>query len=201
VTPRRPRFWLQSQPTVKPAIPADPARTLELERFLPYRLSVLANTMSAALAGAYAERFQLSISEWRVLAVLARAPGLSAAQVAERTAMDKVAVSRAVASLVRARRIERRVEESDRRRSHLALTPRGLAVYEEVVPWALAYEEAVLRGVPVRTRAKLATLLDELLLRARTIRTARIEPYPRPAAPSSGAARLHDTRTVRTSRG
>jgi DNA-binding MarR family transcriptional regulator len=88
---------------VKPALPADPARLLELERFLPYRLSVLANTMSAAIAGAYAERFQLSIPEWRVLAVLARAPGLSAAQVAERTAMDKVAVSRAVAALVRAR--------------------------------------------------------------------------------------------------
>jgi DNA-binding MarR family transcriptional regulator len=186
---------------VKATIPADPFRTLELERFLPYRLSVLANTMSTALAGAYAERFQLSIPEWRVLAVLARAPGLSAAQVAERTAMDKVAVSRAVASLVRARRIERRVEESDRRRSQLALTPRGLAVYEEVVPWALAYEEAVLRGVPVRARAKLSALLDDLLLRARTLRTARIEPHQRPAATSAGAARLHDTRTFRTSRG
>jgi DNA-binding MarR family transcriptional regulator len=186
---------------VKPAPPADPARPLELERFLPYRLSVLANTMSSAIADAYAARFQLSIPEWRVLAVLARAPGLSAAQVAERTAMDKVAVSRAVASLVRARRVERAVEESDRRRSHLALTARGLAVYEEVVPWALAYEEAVLRGVPVRTRAKLAALLDDLLARARTIRTARIEPNTRPAAPSAGAARQSDTRTVRTSRG
>jgi DNA-binding MarR family transcriptional regulator len=186
---------------VKPALPADPARLLELERFLPYRLSVLANTMSAAIAGAYAERFQLSIPEWRVLAVLARAPGLSAAQVAERTAMDKVAVSRAVAALVRARRVERSVEESDRRRSHLTLTPRGLAVYEEVVPWALAYEEAVLRGVPRRSRARLSALLDDLLLRARTIRAARIESHPRPAAPSSGAARAHDARTVRSSRG
>jgi DNA-binding MarR family transcriptional regulator len=186
---------------VKPAIPADPPRALELERFLPYRLSVLANTMSAALAGAYAERFQLSIPEWRVLAVLARTPGLSAAQVAERTAMDKVAVSRAVAALVRARRIERSVEESDRRRSHLALTARGVAVYEDVVPWALAYEEAVLRGVPVRTRAKLAALLDDLLARVRTIRTARLEVPTRPAAPSSGAARTNDTRTVRSSRG
>lgn len=185
---------------MKPANPAD-SSGLELERFLPYRLSVLANTMSTAIAGAYAERFQLSIPEWRVLAVLARAPGLSAAQVAERTAMDKVAVSRAVASLVRARRIERGVEAADRRRSQLALTARGLAVYEEVVPWALAYEEAVLRGVPPRSRAQLAALLDDLLARARAIRTARIEPQVRPAAPSSGAARMHDTRTVRTSRG
>jgi len=162
---------------VKPATPApalDPPRALELERFLPYRLSVLANTMSAALSSAYAERFELSIPEWRIVAVLARSPGLSSAQVAERTAMDKVAVSRAVAALVRGRRIERTVEESDRRRSRLRLTPKGMAVYEEVVPWALAYEDAVLRGLSARARANLDRLLQELQRRARQLRPARL---------------------------
>lgn len=183
---------------MKPANPADPPRTLELERFLPYRLSVLANTMSAALASAYAERFELSIPEWRVLAVLALRPGLSAAQVAERTAMDKVAVSRAVASLVRARRLERGVEASDRRRSQLRLTPRGVAVYQEVVPWALAYEDALLRGLPARARSRLDTLLGELLERARGVRTTRLDSRPRSRA---GAPRPTDTRTTRTSRG
>ncbi len=150
------------------------ARTLELDRFLPYRLSVLANTMSVAIATAYAERFGLSIPEWRVMAVLAQEPGLSAAQVAVRTAMDKVAVSRAVASLARARRVERTLEQSDRRRSRLQLTPKGLAVYREVVPFALAYEDAVLRGLPARARQKLDALLDDLLRRARTLRVERV---------------------------
>jgi DNA-binding MarR family transcriptional regulator len=155
--------------------PADAAlRTLELDRFLPYRLSVLANTMSVAIATAYAERFGLSIPEWRVMAVLAQQPGLSAAQVATRTAMDKVAVSRAVASLARARRVERTLEQSDRRRSRLQLTPKGLAVYREVVPFALAYEDAVLRGLPARARQKLDALLDDLLRRARTLRVERV---------------------------
>ena len=40
------------------------------------------------------------MTEWRVMAVLARFEGLSAREVAERTAMDKVAVSRALARLV-----------------------------------------------------------------------------------------------------
>lgn len=186
---------------MKPSPPADPSRSLELERFLPYRLSVLANTLSAALAETYADRFQLSIPEWRVLAVLARSPGLSAAQVAERTAMDKVAVSRAVASLVRARRIERGVEASDRRRSHLRLTPRGQSVYDEVAPCALAYEESVLRGLPVRSRAALSSLLDELLRRARALRSAPGSLTTRSAPPSGGTARPTDTRTSRPSRG
>jgi DNA-binding MarR family transcriptional regulator len=85
-----------------------------------------------------------------------------------------VAVSRAVAALVRARRVERSVEESDRRRSQLRLTPRGVALYREVVPWALAYEDAVLRGLPARSRQKLDVLLDELQRRARLLRPARI---------------------------
>ena len=84
--------------------PVDP---LHLEQFLPYRLSVLANIVSATIAAAYAEKHQLSIPEWRVIAVLAREPGLSAAEVAERTAMDKVAVSRAVSGLLRRHRIVR----------------------------------------------------------------------------------------------
>ena len=59
---------------------------LRLEDFLPYRLSVVANVVSAALSAAYSRRFGLSIPEWRVVAVLANHPDLSAAQVAERTA-------------------------------------------------------------------------------------------------------------------
>ena len=79
---------------------------LQLDNFLPYRLSVLTNLVSTAIAGAYRERFGLSIPAWRVLAVLANSPDLSAAEVGQRTAMDKVAVSRAVRALLREHRIE-----------------------------------------------------------------------------------------------
>jgi hypothetical protein len=44
---------------------------LHLERFLPYRLSLLANTVSAAIADAYSTRHDMTIPEWRVMAVLA----------------------------------------------------------------------------------------------------------------------------------
>ena len=49
--------------------PANDAPALNLERFLPYRLSVLSNTVSSRIAKSYA-RFQLTIPEWRVMAVL-----------------------------------------------------------------------------------------------------------------------------------
>ena len=142
---------------------------LRLERFLPYRLSVLANTVSTAIAGAYALRFHLSIPEWRVLAVLARSSGLSAAEVAERTAMDKVAVSRAVASLLRARRLRRAVASGDRRRSVLTLSRSGARIYAQVVPLALAYERALLAGLSDRQRERFNRSLRTLQARAAAI--------------------------------
>ncbi|MDH4260340.1 MAG: MarR family transcriptional regulator [Gammaproteobacteria bacterium] len=143
------------------AVPA-----LELEHFLPYRLSVLSNTVSTALAGAYARRFGLSIPQWRVIAVLARAPGLSAATVAERTAMDKVAVSRALADLVRSGRVRRALARSDRRRSVLTLTARGRNVYTRIVPYALEYERQLLSELAPSEQSLFNIVLTRLQRRA-----------------------------------
>jgi DNA-binding MarR family transcriptional regulator len=147
-------------------MPAAANDALDLELFLPYRLSVLSNTVSAALAGAYARRFRLTIPQWRVVAVLARSPGLSAAAVAERTAMDKVAVSRAVAGLAQAGRVRRVLAASDRRRSVLTLTARGLAVYRRIVPLALAYQRRLLAELSDDERARFEALLARLQKRA-----------------------------------
>jgi DNA-binding MarR family transcriptional regulator len=141
-------------------------RRLQLENFLPYRLSVLSNVVSSAISAGYDRRFGLSIPEWRVMATLAIHPDLSAAEVAGRTAMDKVAVSRAVSSLLRSRRVERRFAPSDRRRSMLRLSALGEDVYAEVVPMALAYERELLAPLGAEERETLDRVLRMLLGRA-----------------------------------
>ena len=141
--------------------------TLELESFLPYRLSILSNTVSGAIAERYAKDFEMTIPEWRIMAVLGRYPGLSAGEVAERTAMDKVAVSRAVARLIESDRVSRSVADADRRRSILELSSAGWAVYEKIVPIALGYEQELMRSLPREQRRQLDSTLDQLLTRAR----------------------------------
>ncbi|MCX7033379.1 MAG: MarR family transcriptional regulator [Arenimonas sp.] len=135
---------------------------LDLEHFLPYRLSVLSNRISQDIARLYADRFELGITEWRVLAVLGRYPGLSASQLAERTAMDKVAVSRAVASLLAAGRLTRDTHGDDRRRSVLELSAEGQRVYAEVAPAAIAYERRLLSCLSPEDQAALSRLLQQL---------------------------------------
>ncbi len=139
---------------------------LHLDRFTPYRISVLANTIANTIAVVYKRTFSLAIPEWRIVAVLARFPDLSANQVCERTAMDKVAVSRAVRNLLRARRLVRTVAKSDRRRSVLNLSPAGREIYAQVAPMALDYERRLLRALSAPDRRALDRLLTRLIRRA-----------------------------------
>jgi len=135
---------------------------LDLEHFLPYRLSVLSNTVSRAIADMYERRFALSITEWRVMAVLGRYDGLSAREVAERTAMDKVAVSRALARLIEAGRVRRLVADHDKRQSVLRLSAKGWKVYEQIAPLALEHERRLLAHLDDDERAWLSRILDKL---------------------------------------
>jgi DNA-binding MarR family transcriptional regulator len=148
---------------------------LHLENFLPYRLSVLSNTVSGAIAAAYFAHFGLTIPEWRVMAVLAANPGLSAAEVTARTAMDKVAVSRAVGALLSAGRLRRTTAKADRRRTHLELTPAGARVYSRVVPMALKYERHLVAPLSRKDRDLLDRLLRVLLGRAIELGPAHAE--------------------------
>ncbi|HEV2563106.1 MAG TPA: MarR family winged helix-turn-helix transcriptional regulator [Rhizomicrobium sp.] len=138
---------------------------LDLDNFLPYRLSVLTNRVSSAIARQYSERFNLSVPEWRVMAVLGNDAGLSAREVAARTAMDKVQVSRAVASLMRARRVQRQVDAQDARITRLSLTERGRAIYDEIGPLALHLESVLLSALSPEERKQLGALLDKLARR------------------------------------
>ncbi|MCB1555130.1 MAG: MarR family transcriptional regulator [Xanthomonadales bacterium] len=135
---------------------------LNLEHFLPYRLSVLSNRVSADIARFYQNRFGLSVTEWRAMAVLGRFPGISAMEVAERTAMDKVAVSRAVNALLGRELLTRAFHESDRRRSMLRLSESGRQVYDEIVPLALRLEASLLDAFSDDEKQQLGRLLDKL---------------------------------------
>jgi DNA-binding MarR family transcriptional regulator len=135
---------------------------LDLDAFIPYRLSVLTNRVSSAIARHYSDRFDLSIPEWRVMAVLGQAPGLSARDVAARTAMDKVQVSRAVQSLLAAKRLTRTAHSQDGRVAHLSLSAKGHAIYNDVVPLALGLEKQFLSVLNLAEQKSLDALLSKL---------------------------------------
>jgi len=146
--------------------PEEGEADLSLDRFIPYQLSVLSNTVSRAVARIYADRYGLAIPDWRVMAVLGTGPPLSAREVCTHTAMDKVRVSRAVNRLIERDLVARKTSSSDRRRSALSLSPRGQEMYADIVPLARAAEAALLDGLSEAELDQLRHLLTRLQGRA-----------------------------------
>jgi DNA-binding MarR family transcriptional regulator len=168
---------------------------IELESFFPYRLTVLANVMASAIATAYVERYDLTIPEWRVIAVLARYPGLSAREVADKTRMDAVAVSRAVNRLIRSGRIRRKLARDDRRRSILQVSDAGAAVYREVAPLAIDFERNLLSSLTPDERKVLDRMVALLTDRAEQLLETTLPAIPA-AQPASGTRRAVSRRRI-----
>ncbi|MEK9969629.1 MAG: MarR family winged helix-turn-helix transcriptional regulator [Ferrovibrio sp.] len=135
---------------------------LHLEKFLPYRLSVVTNRISGALSRYYADRFGIGIPEWRVIANLGRMPGLTANEVVERSAMDKVTVSRAVAALEQKGLLDRARDTDDKRKSRLTLSAKGQTVYAEIAPLALGFEKDILTALSTEEALLLDRVIDKL---------------------------------------
>lgn len=117
---------------------------LDLETFLPYRLNRLAEAVSREFARTYKSRFDLSRSEWRVLAGLGQYGTMTAKALGAQSAMHKTKVSRAVAELERRRWLTRTPDAADRRMEHLALSKAGRRIFDELAPIAAAYNKHLL---------------------------------------------------------
>ncbi len=143
---------------------AHPAAHVEfdLERLFSYRLAVLSNRINLAISRDYHRRFGLAITEWRVMSMLGRKAGMSAGEVAAHTALDKVAVSRAVAHLLERGLIQREIHDDDRRRSVLGLTEAGVKVHDEVAPLVMDYHKRLFASFSQEDRDTLEKLIDKL---------------------------------------
>ena len=137
--------------------------TLDLLKFMPYRLSRLAAEVSTALSSEYIEQYGIDIPEWRVIATLGfRATPCSAQFISQRTRTHKSTISRAVTSLLKARNIERVENENDRREFNLRLTRKGKALYEELIPRLLRKERDILSCLNAQERKEFSALFGKI---------------------------------------
>lgn len=135
---------------------------LKLDQFLPYRLSVASNRVSAAIAGAYQALFGLRISEWRLIAVIAESEGMTQQALGVATRMDKVTVSRAAIALATRGLVQRRPNPDDQRSHLLSLTAAGRTLYDSVAPKALELERRVFAGFSAKEIATFRAMLERI---------------------------------------
>lgn len=128
--------------------------TLDLASFLPFRLNRLAAEISDRLSAIYAERFDLDIPQWRVLATLADGEEWTAKDIVASTRTHKSTISRAVAELEARKLVSRVQHEADGRAMTLQLTGRGRQLMDRLIPLAKSFEAELLSAMaPTHSRS------------------------------------------------
>jgi DNA-binding MarR family transcriptional regulator len=138
------------------------AHALDLDRYIPAYLTYLAGKISSGASAIYRPRFGVGITDWRIMALLAAEPWITAGRICESTWLDKAAVSRSVRELHGADIIEVRPDKADQRRQFIALTPKGLSMHDRIVKLAIARERKLLEGFSASEREALLAFLVRL---------------------------------------
>jgi DNA-binding MarR family transcriptional regulator len=133
-----------------------------LQTFFPYRLALTAEAFSRQLTDVYKTDFGLSREEWRLLFLLAQSDSVTSRDLAERTSLDKVQVSRAADRLERKGLILRQTLDTDRRLRLYACTEAGRALFDQTYQRVSARAEAILSDMSESDRAALERGLTAL---------------------------------------
>ncbi len=140
----------------------DEREKLDLARFFPYRIAVLATRISRRIAAVYEKRFGINAAEWRVIAHLARCRSVSVREIHNCVNLEKPRVSRAVSRLEAARIVEKAENASDRRLVEISLTRKGWRVYNEIAPIAVNFEADLLGALTQEERLSLHRVFNKL---------------------------------------
>jgi DNA-binding MarR family transcriptional regulator len=162
-----------------PDLVARETASLELEKFLPHRLSLLSSLAAQALAAVHGPP-GLNRSEWMVLASIAERRQTTAKDIGALFHMQKAKVSRAVAGLLERELITRRPNPRDHRLAVLELTPQGEALYARCAPAAAAVGRQLDEALELADREVLLRCLAKLAQAAQLLIAAR--PLPGSAA-------------------
>src|ERR1700722_19672499 len=147
-----------------------PVRAAEfrLASFLPFRLAVVTDSVARVFAENYEGSSNLTIPEWRALAVIAEHGTLSPTAVGQHSAMDKVKVSRAAQSLVAKGLLRQSQDPRDGRGRLLRLTRKGVAVHAKIVPLANRLEAMLFDDLSRTDMAALDRVLTKVITRLET---------------------------------
>src|SRR4051812_38410167 len=139
------------------------AEALPVDSSLFFKLVRVVNLTARPFHDTVGKANHLTLNEWRAMVVLASHPGVAAADVAESTGLDKMAVSRAIAGLDKAGRLLKKDDPADQRRSRLYLSAEGQRVFTKVGRTAKKREAELLSTIAQADLEQFNATLDQLI--------------------------------------
>ena len=144
----------------------------QLATFLPFRLAVVTDHVVRIFSEKYEGSSNLTIPEWRAIAVIAEHGTLSPTAVGQLGVMDKVKVSRATQSLVAKGLLRPRQDPGDGRVRLLRLTRKGVAIHARIVRLATELEATLFDDLSRNDLNALDRILSKVKSRVETAREA-----------------------------
>jgi DNA-binding MarR family transcriptional regulator len=164
-------------------------RNPAIRDLVSYQLAKTAGLMSKGAALRYRREFDVSLGEWRALALLGGGSPQSLLELARAAGLDKAQMSRVVASLVR-RGLMRHADTPQRGRSvGLVLTPRGQVTYQGLITAAAERDRAFRAALTPAEAKALTSILEKFARQARVFIAAETAVSQTPAADGASTPR------------
>jgi DNA-binding MarR family transcriptional regulator len=163
-----------------------------------YLLGAIANLIDAGGSRLFRRAFGIGLGEVRLVYVIGYEGPLTARQASQIIGVDKGAMSRTVAALVRRGFLQVTIDAGDARQRVIQFTPAGKKLHQRVMALALERERQMYAIFSDDELATLSALLMRFRTHIPTIRTPKPLQFPvakRPAAsPGNGAAKRKSRR-------
>lgn len=146
---------------------ASPPGEITIKELLSYRIHRLANALSQGAARRYRAEFDVSLMEWRILALLGDYAPMTLKDLARQSGLDKSLASRTVSGLVERRLVTCGVGTEDAREVSLRLSAAGRRSFEGLMRSARARNDVFLDALSAEERKVLDAAIDKLTAIAR----------------------------------
>jgi DNA-binding MarR family transcriptional regulator len=142
---------------------------LNVEDFLSFRVTRLSNALRTSITKRYLAEFDLSLPEWRLLALVARFAPMRFSEVTSRSRMDKGQVSRTLRAMAKRGLTKMKTLRSRGGSAEVlaapvmvSITSKGRKLYRAILPVARKRQAEMLMTLSVRDRLELYTIVDKL---------------------------------------
>ncbi|SFN33179.1 MarR family winged helix-turn-helix transcriptional regulator [Variovorax sp. OV329] len=150
----------QSPPSSRPQNTATPWHDLDeagtgltVDAFITTMMSQVGNALRRTITLPYADQFGLSVSEWRLLSLVAHAQRVAFSDLVLQSTSDKALVSRTLKLLEGRGLVALEAEgNTPRKKIYCVITDSGRELHAQAIPIARARQAAAIRVLPVEER-------------------------------------------------
>jgi DNA-binding MarR family transcriptional regulator len=136
---------------------------IRLDRFLPYRLSLLAGHLALPNADLQTEDHRLSVQEWKVMAIIADSEPVTPVEIRRHGTQDKSTISWAIKRMVDQGLLVKRPAPADGRTFEVLMSDAGWRFYRTVAPKARQRARDIFKALDAAELKELGRLVDKLL--------------------------------------